>query len=408
MAGKTNQYKDRLLLQKLFYTLGILFLYLIGRSIPLFGIDTAFYKNQGVNAETLLIQTISGDLHQCSLFALGISPYMTASILVQVVTMLRKSESRAKQSRIRQNRVTTALMLGIALVQSVLHVRKLVYCVPENELLQTQIVSIAAMMAGVVLIQRMSERNKKYGIGGQTVLILVNITDGLLTMVTGCAKEKLPVLLGTGFLIMLVTVFAENTEKRIGLQRIGIQSNLADKNYMAIKLNPIGIMPAMFATAFFLLPQIVVNLLHTVFPTNPAILWILENLMLTKPLGIGVFLFFIYLLSVVFSLLFLSPEDVSDRMLKNGDSFVNLHPGKVTKRYLTKSIVTLGIISATIMGACVGVPLVLQYLHPEENTAIMVPTSVMMLTGLVCTLWDETHAIRKLDTAEPFIGIGTK
>ena len=78
--------KEHVYFEKLIYTFLILLVYIVGKSLPLYGIDVSSYMDKAIGAEDLLIQTISGDLYQCSLFALGISPYMISSIVVQIAS----------------------------------------------------------------------------------------------------------------------------------------------------------------------------------------------------------------------------------------------------------------------------------------------------------------------------------
>ena len=109
MAGTGK--KDGIIKYKLAYTVLIILCYLFGREVPLYGIDVSVYLERNLDAEALLIQTISGDLNRCSLFALGISPYITASVLVHIFSACGSIGSRRSTPPGKLNRITLLLMM---------------------------------------------------------------------------------------------------------------------------------------------------------------------------------------------------------------------------------------------------------------------------------------------------------
>lgn len=401
MADKAK--KEHIVGYKLLYTACILLIYLAGRSIPLSGVDISAYRQKTFGAEELLMQVVGGDAGRYSLFALGISPFMISSIVMQMVTAYRRSVSKVRVSMVKTNRTTAMMTLGLAVVQAVAHVDTLEFRAVGNRLWMAQLTAVAGMVTGVMVIMWLSGRNKKYGIGGQTALILVNIIDGMCrTLATQELKELIvPILIA--LVLLPVMVFLENTEKRIPVQRIAIRNIYADKNYLAIKLNPIGVMPVMFSSAFFALPQLLVSGLGYLYPDNLTIRWWMKNMTLTRPLGIVCYVGILYILTIVFSMIMLSPGELAEQFLKNGDSIVNLHPGRDTKYYLRGTIIRMSLVSATIMGVCVSVPLVLQLTGIISGGMIMFPTTVMMLAGLWCNLFREFQAVKSFDTYQSFL-----
>ena len=388
---------------KFIYTVLILLVYLLGKSLPLYGVDISAYINRNVEAEDLLMQTISGDIYQYSVFALGISPYMVSSIIVQIISTCRSAESRARISPKKMNRLCLALTLIVAVFQAIVRVQELQFTDMGNMLLLTKIVAVAEMIAGVMMILWLSERNKKYGIGGQTALIFVNIIDGIGTTLKGHEIKSLILPLIVSAIVMIIMVIMENAEKRIPVQRISIHNIYADKNYMAIKLNPIGVMPAMFSTAFFMVPQLLISGLSLLFTENETIAWWQENMALSNPLGIAVYIVILYCLTIGFSRVFINPGEITEQFLKSGDSILNLHAGRDTKRYLSREIGRISFLSATVMSVCLGIPMILQLEGGIDSSLIMLPSSIMMLTGIWCNLYREVVAIKDLEAYKPFI-----
>ena len=388
---------------KLLYTVCILLIYLLGREIPLYKIDLVAYTGKIISAEELLMQSVGGDTYRYSLFALGISPYMIASILMQVYVAVKRAGTKERISPRKMNMMTMFLTLVLAMMQAYLHSQELMYRILGDNLTFVRAVAMIEMVTGVMVIAWLSDRNKRYGLGGQTVLIYVNIIDGIIGTLRGHSFRELmlPIFISAG--LILVVLFMENTEFRITLQRISIHNIYADKNYLAIKMNPIGMMPVMFSTAFFSVPRLLTYGVSILFPDNAKVVWLKENMTLTKPVGIGVYLLIIYILTIGFSMIFINPRDLTEQFLKSGDCLVGIHAGKETRRYLSRKLRGISFISATVMCVCLGLPLMLQYKGDLTGNLVMIPSTVMLLTGMWSTINQEYQAVKSFDSYHEFI-----
>ena len=393
--------KESIIKYKLVYTVIILLVYMLGRSLPLYGIDPAVYSRQAMDAEALMEQAIGGDRY--SLFALGISPYMMASILVQVVVSCRKASSKDKISPGKVNRVMMGLMLVFAVFQAVFRVQELTFREMAEPVLLVKFLAGLEMIAGVMLILWLAGRNKKYGIGGQTALIYINILDGLVRSMDGYSVRKLLAPLAVSAVALVVMNVMESGEIRIPVQRISIHNIYADKNYLAFKLNPVGVMPVMFATAFLMLPRLLLAGLGYLFPENGTVLWWQENLVMTRPLGIGAYIMTLYLLTIGFAMIMIAPGEIAEQLLKGGDSLLDVHAGRDTKRYLVRVLVRISFLSATVMSICLGAPMLMQLQGGIDRTLVMLPASVMMLTGIWYNLSQEFTAVKGYDAYKSFL-----
>ncbi len=398
-----NKKQTSILFQKLLFTVIIVLFYILGKSIPLFGVDVSEKTLSDMNLQTLLLQSISGDRYQMSLLTLGIFPYMIASLVIQIFMSLMSSDRKSRISPKKINLVTLIMMLIIAVIQSIYKIGDLTFRYEGMMLSASKIIVFFEMIAGVFVILWLSTRNAKYGIGGQTILIFVNILDGLASTVQGNGINNLIIPFLISLIVMVVVIFMENGEIRIPVQRIGIHSIFADKNYLAIKMNPIGIMPVMFSSAVFMFVQMIVAFFYYVMPNNSYVQWIQSNMNVTRPLGIVVYILILYLLTIVMSFVFLSPKETTEQLLKSGDSIVNLHSGKPTKRFLVKQLLKACFLSATIMGICILLPIVLQYFDIISGELAMIPTSIMMATGMFINLYQEVIAVKNYDAYKPFI-----
>lgn len=400
MFRQLNQ-KESVMKYKLAYT-GLIFLvYIFGKNIPLYGVNISVQGNQHIGAEEILMQMIGGDTYRCSVFALGIFPFMISGILVQIAIAVRNLFIKTQVSPKAMGYASAIVTLIIAAMQAFDQVTKLKFAVAEEMLGMTKVIAGVEMVGGVMVILWLSNRNGQYGIGGKMAFGLVNILERVMFIVMGYDLRKLMIPLSVAMIMMLITIIMENAEMRIPVQRVSIHNIYADKNYLAIKLNPIGVMPVMFTSAVFMLPQLLISLLNGLYPQNIRIVWWMENMTLTHPFGIGVYIGCEYLLTIGLSMLMISPKSITEQLLKGGDSIVNLHAGRDTRRYLRRTIWNISFISATVMGACVAVPLILQIKGNIDSTLSMLPISVMLLTSFWCNIFRELVSLYKYDSCQP-------
>ena len=285
----------------------------------------------------------------------------------------------------------------IAAFQAVTQVTELQFSAEKEMLPVVWTIAVAEMITGAVLIMWLGNRNAKYGVGGRTVFMIVNVLERISTTLFTHSLSDLKIPLLIAALMMLTILMMENTEKRIPVQRISIHNIYADKNYMAIKMNPVGIMPVMFTAAVFMLPTLAVSLLLHFFPQHQGILWWEENLSLAKPFDIVCE----YLLTIALAMLMLGPKDLSEKFLKSGDSIVGLHAGRDTRRYLRGVVGRISFFSATVLGVCVAVPLVMQWKGAADSALTTLPTSVMMLSGFSCNIYREIESLWAYDSCRP-------
>ncbi len=396
-----SEQKENAMKYKLAYTSLIFLVYILGKCIPLYGIDMSAYSYEAVTVEDVLMQTIGGDVNRSSIFALGIFPIMIAGILVQIAFAIRKLFTKTKLAPKEMSYARVAVTLVIAVLQAAVQAPQIRLDVAEEMLLYTRIIVGVEMVTGVILMMWLSDRNGKYGIGGRMVLVLVNILERIMATLLQHDIRNLAVPLILSAVVMIITLIMENGEMRIPVQRVSIHNIYADRNYMAIKLNPVGVMPMMFTSAVFMLLRLLVSLLERLLHINADIGGWEANMNLTNPAGIAVYIACEYLLTISFAFLMISPKDQMEQFLKSGDSIVNLHAGCDTRRYLRRVMWSISMVSATVMAVCILTPLVLQLRGNIDSTLTTLPTSIMMLTSFWCTIYRELVSIYKYDSCRP-------
>lgn len=399
----SKEKKERILVYKILYTVMILVIYLLGRSIALYGIDLKALHDVRIDAQSIFVQNMTGDLKNCSLFILGVWPYMWGSMLMIVYVAIKSIDKTNRISQKRMNIVTYEITMVIALIQAYQKSREYTYTVPENMIPLARLVVIVQMLAGMLLILWLCDRNQKYGVGGRMGIFIVNITDGIFSMLAGHDFSELVLPVCLGLIGIPVMMLLETSEKRIPVQRVSIHNIHADKNYISYKLNPVGVMPIMFTSVFFMLPQLIVKLLAEFYPDRRSLIYLSDNMILTRPVGVVTYLIVQSLLVIGFSFLMLNPSKMAEGLLKSGDSILDIYAGKPTKKYLIRTVFRLSLFSSLVLAVCMGVPLSLQFTANLDSSLAMLPCSIMMLTGLWITLYREAVVYRHMEQYRPLI-----
>lgn len=391
--------KTHLVRNRCFFSIIIIAIYFICHRIPLNGIDMNAYDNLGLDLGAVLSLAVNGSNKQCYVMSLGISPYITASLVISILFAMRSKEARARTSPKAMNYWITALTFIVTLIQSVFYALNLEY-VDRN--VMSELLVIFELMAGASIAQYLLMKNKKYGVGGFAPIIMVNMTETLVGTLMKSSIDALRIPLGISFVMVVIMIFMEMHDKKIPLQRVSVHNVHADKNYLAIKYNPVGFMALMFGSAIFMIPQLIVALVHH-YHKSEIVNFLYKNLNMSTVFGMRVYVVMLFLFTVLLSLLFVNPKDLSDDLLQGGDCIENIPAGKPTRRYIRKWVLILSCLSGGIMCACLALCMYLQYKGIVDASVAMLPTTFMMLSGFICSIYLEIRAYRDFDSYKPFI-----
>ena len=394
MKEKTHLVRNRCL-----FSIVIIVIYFICHRIPLNGIDMSAYDNLGLDLGAVLSLAVNGSNKHCYVMSLGISPYITASLVISILFAMRSKEARARTSPKAMNYWITALTVIVTLVQSVFYALNLEY-VDRN--VMSVLLVIFELMAGASIAQYLLMKNKKYGVGGFAPIIIVNMTETLIGTLMKSSIDALRIPLGISFVMVVIMIFMEMHEKKIPLQRVSVHNVHADKNYLAIKYNPVGFMALMFGSAIFMIPQLIVALIHH-YHKSEIINFLYKNLNMSTVFGMRVYVVMLFLFTVLLSLLFVNPKDLSDDLLQGGDCIENIPAGKPTRRYIRKWVLFFSCLSGLIMCGCLSLCMYLQYKGIVDASVAMLPTTFMLLSGFICSIYLEIRAYRDFDSYKPFI-----
>ncbi|MEE0079493.1 MAG: hypothetical protein U0I77_05220 [Holdemanella sp.] len=394
MKEKTHLVRNRCL-----FSIVIIVIYFVCHRIPLNGIDMSAYDNLGLDLGAVLSLAVNGSNKQCYVMSLGISPYITASLVISILFAMRSKEARARTSPKAMNYWITALTFIVTLIQSVFYALNLKY-VDRN--VMSVLLVIFELMAGASIAQYLLMKNKKYGVGGFAPIIMVNMTETLVGTLMKSSIDVLRIPLGISFVMVVIMIFMEMHEKKIPLQRVSVHNVHADKNYLAIKYNPVGFMALMFGSAIFMIPQLIVALIHH-YHKSEIVNFLYKNLNMSTVFGMRVYVVMLFLFTVLLSLLFVNPKDLSDDLLQGGDCIENIPAGKPTRRYIRKWVLFFSCLSGLIMCGCLSLCMYLQYKGIVDASVAMLPTTFMLLSGFICSIYLEIRAYRDFDSYKPFI-----
>ncbi len=396
---KTKRNKNTYGIQsRVILTFLLIILSRFGTFIPVPGVDhDAFYQSISNNPIVSFLNIFSGGgFASIGVFALGIVPYINASILIQLGTTsipslekLQKEEGEAGRQKISQ--ITRYIALGWAIIQSVgvsFWVRPYVF----NWDIQFVIEMTLALTTGSMLVMWISEQITEKGIGnGASMLIFVNIISGLPKLIqksSGSIEDKSNLFelfaLALIFLIMIIgIIFIQEGTRRIPIisaRQLGKGQIQNKTSYLPLRLNQGGVMPIIFASAFLVLPAYVSQI-----TTNPIILSI-ATLLSPSSANKGIYLLFYFLLILFFSYfyasLILNPSDVSKNLKKMESSIPGIRPGKATTDYLQKTLNRLTFLGALFLAFIALVPNLIESITNISTFKGLGATSLLILVGV--------------------------
>lgn len=381
-------------------TLLVLIVFLVGRNIVLYGVDVSSLQSQQTSAQDFVISILSGDRYRSSFFALGITPYITASMLLLFIFVFFPNNVKKRISQQKMEMITMITAGILSIVYAYVRSSELEY-IKDNLYFDSfglRIIAIISLTVGAFIIIGLMQLNKEHGIGQQLPIILFNIIDGLYTTISGNITSISYELVLVCCEVVVITIIMENVEVKVPIQRVSIDNIYADKSYIAFKLNPIGVMPVMFSTSIFLLIKYIIQFLCEVFPNVESLVWVNDHMNMNEVTGVWIYLLIIVLFTILFSFIMLSPDDLARNLQRAGDSIVNVYAGKATLRYFRFIIFILSLISGFVMACCMGISFFLA-MHTNINQQVaMLPSSLMMLVSMFSNLLNEIKGYQKFDS----------
>ena len=410
LGAFANAFKTPDLRRKILFVLFIVVIFRIGSVVPAPGVNVKSLDSclnqatSGSNANLYnLINLFSGGaLLQLAIFALGIMPYITASIILQLLTVViprlesLKKEGQAGQTKITQ--YTRFLTVGLAILQATAFValartpgRLFQGC--DLPLLHDDswfpvVVMVLTMTAGTGVIMWLGELITDRGVGnGMSILIFTQIVATFPSQLWSIRKQKgigtFVVVLAIGLVIMAAVIFIEQAQRRIPVQyakrMVGRKMFGGTSTYIPLKVNQAGVIPVIFASSLMYLPVLVSQFRQD----EKWAIWIQGNLvkgdhpfyMVTY---VALIIFFTYFyVSITFN-----PKEVADNMKKYGGFIPGIRAGRPTEEYLSYVLSRITLPGAIYLAAISMIPLVALVLLNASQNFPFGGTSILIMVGV--------------------------
>ncbi len=409
LSAFANAFKTPDLRRKLLFVLMIVAIFRLGSQVPAPGVNVANVQtclsqveNDGLFS---LINLFSGGaLLQLTIFALGIMPYITASIILQLLVVViprleaLKKEGQAGQTKITQ--YTRYLTLGLALLQAT----GIVALARSGDLLgqscaldllhsndtQTFLIMVITMTAGTAVIMWFGELITEHGIGnGMSLLIFTQVVATFPASLWAVGQSQgwwvFGVVMVIGLIIIAAVIFIEQAQRRIPVQyarrMVGRKMFGGSSTYIPLKVNQAGIIPVIFASSLMYLPAMAVQ-----FNATSDSQWVqLLNKYLVQgshPVYMAIFFGLIIFFTYFYVSITFNPQEVADNMKKYGGFIPGIRAGKPTEDYLSYVLSRITLPGALYLGLISLIPLIALVLINANQNFPFGGTSILIMVGV--------------------------
>lgn len=411
LSAFVNAFRTPDLRRKLLFVLMIIVIFRAGSQIPAPGVHVSNVEKcidiakEGENAGLYsLVNLFSGGaLLQLTIFALGIMPYITASIILQLLVVViprleaLKKEGQAGQTKITQ--YTRYLTLGLAVLQAT----GIVALARTGNLLQgceepllhsdntkTFLVMVVTMTAGTAVIMWLGELITERGVGnGMSILIFTQV---VATFPISLWQVKITqgwwtfgVVIAIGMVLIAAVIFIEQAQRRIPVQyarrMVGRKMFGGSSTYIPLKVNQAGIIPVIFASSLLYLPAMAVQFNQN--DPNRVIRWVNEYLVdQSHPAHMAAYFLLIIFFTYFYVSITFNPQEVADNMKKYGGFIPGIRAGKPTQDYLSYVLSRITLPGSLYLGLISLVPLIAFVLIDANQNFPFGGTSILIMVGV--------------------------
>ncbi|MDN4478125.1 preprotein translocase subunit SecY [Demequina sp. SYSU T00039] len=409
LNGFLSAFRTPDLRRKLLFTIGIIAIYRLGVSIPTPGVS---YENvqlclaqTSTNTGFEILNLFSGGaLLQLSIFALGIMPYITASIMVQLLRVLiPRFETLYKEGAEGQAKLTQYtryITLGFAAIQSASYITMArngvffpgcAYDIIPNDSWTMIAGMVLVMTAGTIFIMWLGERITERGVGnGMSLLIFTSIAasfpGAVSTIWNSTNGPTNTVLLALALLVVVAAiVFVEQSQRRIPVQyakrMVGRKMLGGSSTYIPLKINMAGVIPVIFASSLLMIPQVI----RQFQGDDPSgfMVWLENNVASpSAPLHIALYILLIVFFAYFYTAITFNPTEVADNMKKYGGFIPGIRPGTPTADFLDYVLSRITAAGAVYLAIVALIPTLLFVAMGVATNIPFGGTSLIILVGV--------------------------
>lgn len=392
--------KNKDIRKRILFTLAALFVFKIGTTITVPGveIDTANLKFLDiVNAMS------GGAFENASIFALGVMPYITASIIIQLLSMdiIPYLSELTKQGGVGRNKIhqiTRVVGIILAFVQG--YIYSLTYIKTGSPV--DYILYSLVLTAGTALVMWIGDQITKKGIGnGTSMIIMAGIITTLPGMFVNLWKEL--IINGNGFMgiltfcifvivflaIIIGVIFEECAERRIPIQYANKSTTMLGKqNYIPFKLNGANVMPVIFASAVMSIPNIIAQLVNKA----DFSIFVSKYLTYTSTTGFIVYMILIVCFGYIYTFMQLKPAELAENLNKNGGFIPGIRPGNDTEKYIKMVLKRITIVGAVFLAVLAGLPILFSKFSTLNTSISISGTGLLIVVGVALETYKQLES----------------
>lgn len=405
----SNIWKVSDLRTRILFTLFILLIYRIGSFIPVPGVDKTVFENMDAAGADLfgLLNTFSGGaLFQFSIFAIGITPYITASIIVQLLSMdvIPKFAEWAKEGENGKRKLAQMTRYGTIILGLVQGFATAIgfnrsfglEMIPNATFVDYLLIAII-LTAGTAFLMWLGEQITERGIGnGISILIFAAIVAGIPghirtiyeSQFVGAEDQlflniaKMVLILIAIIAIIVGVIFIQQGIRKIPVQYakrvVGRKMYGGQSTHIPMKVNGAGVIPVIFAVSLIMFPVTIAN-----FWSNQGwAKWIIDNMNYDRPLGMVLYVLLIIGFTFFYTFVQINPVQMADQMKKNGGYIPGIRPGKPTSAYLTRVMSRITLTGAIFLAVISVLPVFFGALAGLPRTVQLGGTSLLIVVGV--------------------------
>lgn len=388
---------------RILFTLGVLFIFALGNSITIPGMDVI---NGNIGFLELFNALSGGGLKQFSIFALGVMPYISASIIVQILQMdiipyFSELKEMGEEGRRKVAKITRYMGLAIAFIQGIFYPMMFV-----GKTLDPMFYFKTALIltAGTAFLLWLGDEITNKGIGnGVSLIIMAGIVNTLPNMFVQAFQSLIPgaanaliAWLSFGLFVLLYigiivgVIFVQEAERRIPIQysNRSASSYGGQQTFLPLRLNSAGVMPVIIASVIMGVPTIL-----NYFIENEGVNNFLNNYLSTsKPVGFVIYLVLIFAFTYIYTFLTINPEELSKNLNKNGGYIPGIRPGSETKKYISKVLSRITFLGAIFICIIAALPAVFTAATGLSESIQLGGTSILIAVGVVLETYKQLES----------------
>ena len=378
---------------RIYFTLVCLAIFAYGTTITIPWADTIYQELGFLEIFNLMA---GGGLKTFSIFALGVSPYITASIITQLLQMdiipyFKELKEEGYTGRQKINRITRYLGIIFAFIQAYVLTFAYMKGMSSAEILKTTLV----MTAGTCFLIWMGDQITQKGIGnGMSLLIMAGIIQSMPTIFTtafnelitsGAYSNVVGIILFSVFVLVNIAIVVGIVYTQLAERRIPIQysnrTNVAygkDQSFLPIKLNAANVIPVIFASTLITIPVTIVNLINN----QEAIDFVNNYINYTSWTGMLLYVALIMFFGYFYTLMQMNPEDMSKNLNKSGGYIPGVRPGTETSNYLAKVINRLSFVGSILLVIIAILPILFSKFSGLSSAVTIGGTGLLIVVGV--------------------------